>query len=93
MSTAGEKTTHTALYTGSVCSMHGSLFSPLLKVHPGQVSCLGMLVRHWRDVPRRFVHAVSLRGNRPSAAPGGSRDLTYVPGHSIPFARALDYGK
>ena len=30
---------------------------------------------------------------RPSAAPGGSRDLTYVPGHGIPFARALDYGK
>jgi hypothetical protein len=43
--------------------------------------------------PLRFVHAVSLRGNRPSAAPGGSCGLTYVPGHSIPFARALDYGK
>ncbi len=28
-----------------------------------------------------------------TAAPGGSRDLTYVPGHGIPFARALDYGK
>ncbi len=24
---------------------------------------------------------------------GGSRGLTYVPGHGIPFARALDYGK
>jgi hypothetical protein len=28
-----------------------------------------------------------------TVAPGGSRDLTYVPGHGIPFARALDYGK
>ena len=41
----------------------------------------------------RFVHAVSLWGNRLSAAPGGSCGLTYVPGHDIPFARALDYGK
>ncbi len=43
--------------------------------------------------PLRFAHAVSLRGNRLSVAPGGSCDLTYVPGHGIPFARALDYGK
>ncbi len=27
------------------------------------------------------------------AAQGGSCGLTYVPGHGIPFARALDYGK
>jgi hypothetical protein len=32
-------------------------------------------------------------GDKPSATPGGSRGLTYVPSHGIPFARALDYGK
>jgi hypothetical protein len=41
----------------------------------------------------RFVHVVSLWGNRLSTAPGSSSGLTYVLGHGIPFARALNYGK
>jgi hypothetical protein len=41
--------------------------------------------------PGVFVYAVSLRGNRPSAAPGGSRGLTYVPGHGHGHGHATAY--
>ncbi len=64
--------------------------------HPDQIDV------KYKEKPVNFIILDDLMGssafnkkaqNKLGNRPGGSCGLTYVPGHGIPFARAIDYGK